>query len=100
MMPERKQGCRVLQVACVVQWGNIPGDYDSAERKAEEGRPRWDERGTETAGQCMDLILLFWFHLEILREIRDLRFLLEWTCGSRLLGQTAGEDMSGKRWSS
>lgn len=43
MLAEREQGCGVLRVVCVVQWGNIPGDHDSAERRAEEGGPRWGE---------------------------------------------------------
>ena len=46
MLPERQQGCRALRVACVVQWGNIPGDHNSAERKAEEGVLGW-VRGAE-----------------------------------------------------
>ena len=100
MLAEREQGCGVLRVVCVVQWGNIPGDHDSAERRAEEGGPRWGERGRETAGPCMDPMLLFWFHWEVLREISDLRVLSEGTCGSGLLGQTTGEDVSGKRWCS
>lgn len=37
MLAEREQGCRVLRVVCVVQWGNIPGNHNSAERRAEEG---------------------------------------------------------------
>lgn len=58
------------------QWGDVPRDHDSAERKAEEGGPRWGGRGRGRVGPCMDLMLLFWFHWGILREISDLRFLM------------------------
>lgn len=80
--------------------GEHPWEPRLSREEGRRGGPRWGERGRETAGPCMDPMLLFWFHWEVLREISDLRFLSEGTCGSGLLGQTTGEDVSGKRWCS